>query len=253
MVVDGGGFPGFSEANGGDPGSRVVVPFLRRRGINRVDILAPSHPDDDHVQGLIAVARAFPIGTVLDSGVADGGGSCARLRELLRQKHVSAITARRGQTIALGTSGVALDVLHPALPFLRNTRSDTNANSVVLRVRYRAAAVLFTGDAEEAAEESLLRSGVSLKADVLKVGHHGSRSSSGAAFLKAVRPSVAIISCGRDNNFGHPAPNVLAKLGVIHAATYRTDRIGAIVVETDGARVFVSPAAPQAMNNLTPP
>ncbi|MBC8137656.1 MAG: DNA internalization-related competence protein ComEC/Rec2 [Fibrella sp.] len=241
-VIDGGGYPGTDERYTGDPGSRIVVPFLRRRGIHRVDWLIPTHPDEDHVQGLIAVTRAFPVRHVLDGGVPDSGGdAAARLRQLLRRKQVPWTQARRGQTIALGTSGVTLEVLHPAHPLLTNTRSITNANCVVLRLRYKNATLLFTGDAEETAEESLLRSGVPLQADVLKVGHHGSRFSSGEAFLKSVSPSVAIISCGRENNFGHPAADVLAKLKTVGATTYRTDRSGAIVITTNGERVFVAP------------
>ncbi len=241
-VIDGGGRPGADERFENEPGRSVVVPFLHRRGITRVDLLAPSHPDDDHVQGLIAVARAFPVGTALDGGVPDGGaGACTRLRALLRRGRVRVVTARRGQSVALGTFGVTLEILHPAVPFLTRTHSVTNANSVIFRLRYGKVNMLFTGDAEEAAEASLLKSSVSLHADVLKVGHHGSRFSSGAAFLAAVRPSVAVISSGRGNNFGHPAPEVIWDLNAVGAAIYRTDHQGAITVETDGERVFVTP------------
>lgn len=240
-VIDGGGYPGTDERYTGDPGSRIVVPFLRRRGINRIDVLVPTHPDEDHVQGLIAVTRAFPIRRVLDGGVPDGGNDAsARLRQLLQRKIIPVTKARRGQTIPLGTSGVMLDVLHPAETLLTNTRSFTNGNSIILRLRYRNATMLFTADAEEAAEANLLQSGMPLQADVLKVGHHGSRSSSGQSFLATVSPSVAIISCGRENSFGHPAGDVLAKLKVVGATTYRTDRQGAIVVTTDGKRISVA-------------
>jgi competence protein ComEC len=132
-----------------------------------------------------------------------------------------------------------LDVLHPAETLLTNTRSFTNGNSIILRLRYKNATMLFTADAEEAAEANLLQSGMPLQADVLKVGHHGSHSSSGQAFLSSISPSVAIISCGRENSFGHPAPEVLAKLKAVGATTYRTDRQGAIVVTTDGKRISV--------------
>ncbi len=241
-VIDGGGYPGTDERYIGDPGSRIVVPYLRRRGINRIDYLIPTHPDEDHVQGLIAVARAFPVRHVLDGGVPDGGNDAsARLRALLRRKRVPITLARRGQTIPLGTSGVTMEVIHPAGTPLTNTRSVTNANSILLRLRYKNATLLFTADAEEAAEGNLLRSGVPLRADVLKVGHHGSRFSSGGAFLTAVSPSVAVISCGRENNFGHPAPAVLERLDAVGATTYRTDRAGAIVIATDGERVTVAP------------
>ncbi len=240
VVVDGGGHPGTDERYG-DPGSRTVVPFLRRRGIDRIDWLAPSHPDDDHVQGLIAVARAFPVDHVLDGGVSDDGSdACARLRELLRQKQVPIMRAQRGVVIPLGKD-TTLEVLHPTDPLLTDTRSVTNANSEILRLRYKNAVFLFTGDCEEAAEASLLASGVSVRADVLKVGHHGSRFSSSAAFLRAVHPSIAVISSGRENNFGHPAPVVLEKLKAVDATIYRTDRQGAIVIETNGEWIRATP------------
>ncbi|MBC7809468.1 MAG: DNA internalization-related competence protein ComEC/Rec2, partial [Akkermansiaceae bacterium] len=241
-VIDGGGYPGTDERYTGEPGGRIVVPYLRRRGINRVDWLVPTHPDEDHVQGLIAVARAFPVRHVLDGGVPDGGGDAsARLRELLRRKRVPSTRASRGQIISLGTSGAALEVLHPTRTLLTNTRSVTNANSIVLRLRYKNATILFTGDAEESAEASLLEIGIPLEADVLKVGHHGSRFSSGEGFLAAVSPSVAVISAGSENNFGHPTPDVLAKLKTVGAAMYRTDRQGAIVIKTNGERIVVAP------------
>jgi competence protein ComEC len=240
-VIDGGGYPGTDERYVGDPGTRIVVPYLRRRGINRVDWLVPTHPDEDHVQGLIAVTRAFPVDNVLDGGVPDDGAASARLRELLRRKRVPVTRARRQQIIPLGTSGATLEVLHPTEPLLSNTRSVTNANSIVLRLRYKNATLLFTADAEEAAEASLLQSGITLHADVLKVGHHGSRFSSSQPFLAAVSPTVAVVSCGRENSFGHPAPDVLAKLKVIGTTTYRTDQQGAIVIKTDGQRVSVAP------------
>ena len=179
---------------------------------------------------------------VLDGDIPGfANGSCQRLRELLRQQSVPTQAARRGQTFALGTAGVTIEVLHPADAFLTQTRSPTNANSEVLKVRYGNAAVLFTGDAEEAAENSLLQGGATLRADVLKVGHHGSRYSSGAVFLNAVRPSIAVVSDGAENNFGHPAASVLQKLSAVGAHTYRTDRAGAVVVESDGEHVFVTP------------
>ncbi|MBC8142796.1 MAG: ComEC/Rec2 family competence protein [Armatimonadetes bacterium] len=239
-VVDGGGLPGTNETFGGDPGSRVVVPYLRRRGVNRIALLAPSHPDEDHVQGLVAVAHALPVDTVLTNGAPGGeSGAYSRLCTLLRQKGVPLAVARRGQALPLGNTGVTIEVLHPGDKHITDSRSESNANSSVIRVRYKNAAMLFTGDAEEAAEAELLQSGLDLRADALKIGHHGSRLSSGAAFLAAVRPSVAVIGCGADNNFGHPAPDVLAKLSAVGATTYRTDRQGTIVVTIDGERVSV--------------
>jgi competence protein ComEC len=247
VVIDGGGRPGTDERAGADPGSRVVVPFLRRRGLSTVDLLVATHPDDDHVQGLIAVASRLNVRSALDSGYPDDAAPCqARLRRLLRSRGVPVYRAERGQTLDLG-GGARLEVLNPPPggAFLAGTRSDTNNASVVLRLTYGRARILFIGDAEAEAEQAMLDAAApsALKADVLKVGHHGSRWSSSAPFLAAIRPSVAVISAGRSNNYNHPHSEVLDRLRAAGVrAVLRTDQAGAIQVETDGRTVHAGPA-----------
>lgn len=235
VVIDGGGNPGTDEREGRDPGTRIVVPFLRSRGINSVDLLVPTHPDDDHVQGLLAVVRRLPVRAALDGGYpAASGTPMARLRQALAVRRVPVRTARRGQRIDLG-DGVVLEVLHPRDPFLSGGRSDSNDNSIALRLVYRDVRVLFTADLEEAAERDVVSSGQDLSAQVLKVGHHGSRSSTTWPLLRAVNPQAAIVSCGRDNRFGHPHRAVLARLTGI--PVLRTDLQGAMTLVTDGKSI----------------
>jgi beta-lactamase superfamily II metal-dependent hydrolase len=129
--------------------------------------------------------------------------------------------------IALGP--VRLEVLHPAFPFLHKTHSDPNNNSIVLRLEVGGSRVLLSGDAEAEAEAALADQDV--RADVLKVGHHGSAFSTGDAWLDRVQPRLAVISCGRHNSFGHPSPVTLERLRRHGVRTYRTDRDGAVTLE----------------------
>ena len=126
------------------------------------------------------------------------------------------------------------------MPYIVGSRSDINSNSLVFRLEYGSFAMLFTGDAGTETEERLLASGVDLRATVLKTGHHGSAYGTTPAFLRAVAPRAAIISVGRDNLFGHPAPATLAHLKATGAAIFRTDDDGAITVTTDGERMTTS-------------
>lgn len=238
LLVDGGGVPGTQETAGRDPGVRAVVPFLRHRGISTIDLLVATHPDDDHVQGLIAVVRQLRVRAALDTGFPEAQGACRRLRAAIQARRIPAIPARRGQRFDLG-GGLWLDVLHPETRFLAGTGSDANNNAIVLRLRVGRIRILLPADAEAEAEERLVRSGIDLQADLLKVGHHGSRGSSTAAFLERVRPRVAVVSCGRRNRFGHPHHETLERLAARDVHLFRTDRDGAVVAETDGRRLRV--------------
>lgn len=243
VVIDGGGIPGRDPRDGGDPGSRVVVPFLRSRGISSIDLLIATHPDDDHVQGLLAVTERLVVRAVLDSGLPSPPGSpLAQLRALWKAQGVRVHTAQRGQRFELG-EGVRLEILHPASPFLTGTRSDDNNNAIVARLVYGKARVLFMADAEAEAEESLLNAGLELAADILKVGHHGARTSSSARFLQRVAPQGAIVSCGRQNRFGHPHPETLRRLKEQGVTLFRTDQQGALALESQGDAFTVAPLA----------
>jgi competence protein ComEC len=247
IVVDGGGIPGLDPRLGDDPGSRVVVPFLRSRGISTVDLIVPTHPDDDHVQGLIAVVNQLTVRAVLDGNLSTDNGAYALLQERIKARRVRVDTARRGQRVDIG-GGAFLEVLHPTGKRLGG-RSATNNDSVVLRLVYGKARLLLTGDTEEEAEADLLASRQNLTADVLKVGHHGSRWSSTEPFLESVRPSVAIISAGRSNAFGHPNREVLTRLEQRGTRVFRTDRHGAVTARTDGTRIQIIPTvAEKAVN-----
>jgi competence protein ComEC len=156
----------------------------------------------------------------------------------LAAKGVAVRQATRGRVIDLG-GGATLTLVGPPEPPITGSRSDVNANSVVARLTYGTFAALLAGDAEAPTEAWLVASGSELRANVLKVAHHGSRYASGDDFLKAVAPSIAIISAGARNDYGHPAPETLARLARAGARIYRTDMDGDITIESDGRSIQV--------------
>lgn len=229
-LIDGGGFVGSPV----DPGRSVILPELRARRRSRIDVMVLSHPHPDHFLGLESVIRAVEVGEFWDTGqgLAQGAGPAyARLRALLRQRGVKVL----GPPELCGErkfGGAIAQVLAPC-PGWRDAWG-ANDNSFVIRFVYERRAFLFTGDAEHAAESALLEGALPLQSDFLKVGHHGSRTSTSADFLDRVRPSVASLSTGVRNRFGHPHAQALEVLAWRGVAALRTDRVGGIRVETDG-------------------
>jgi competence protein ComEC len=205
---------------------RVLVPFLDHRSVDRIDLLVITHPHLDHTGGLEVLRRRVEIGAVWHNGDSrdappDLGGFDARV-----------VTA----TAAAVVGDMVIEVLHADAG-----AATVNDGSIVLRVSHRGRRVLIAGDAEAGGEEAMIESGADLSADVLVVGHHGSRTSSTKPFLDRVRPMWAIISVGRHNRFRHPSPIVLDRLRAGGATVLRTDLDGAITIETDGEAIAVSP------------
>ncbi|MFO0665205.1 MAG: DNA internalization-related competence protein ComEC/Rec2 [Polyangiaceae bacterium] len=239
IVVDGGGLVGSPT----DIGRRVLRPYLRARRIREVTLVVLSHPHPDHFGGLASGTKSAHVRAVWDSalGRKDGvQGAYAAWRRQMEDDHAAMPPEQRfcGEH---RVDGVVLHVLAPCPSFSEGR--GTNDNSIVFRVTYGSRRILFVGDAEHEEEEDLLRThAYDLPADVLKVGHHGSRTSSSEAFLAAVTPRVAVISCGVRNRFGHPHETTLDKLARSAASIYRTDRGGAVTVETDGHSLAVRTA-----------
>ena len=227
MVIDGG-----LRSRRSDFGERVVVPFLKRRGVSRVDAVVASHPHADHIGGLVHLLEQVEVDHFLDSGQACGSWTARRLRRLIEERGVAYHRAAAGDSLA-GLGGVGAVVLHPREGFVDaegGSPHGLNDGSVVVRFDYGDTRVLFTGDIEAASEPAVLGWGDRLRSGVLKAAHHGSRTSSGPAFVEAVSPSVCVVSAGAFNRFGHPAPEVMARLFEAGARVYRTDECGAVVV-----------------------
>ena len=222
MLVDGGGFPGSSF----DVGPRVLVPELERRGLSRIGRVVLTHAHEDHGGGLREVLRSLRVDELL---VPDSpqGPLRTQLEGLARERGVRVLRLRRGYTIREGNTLVQCLAPFPGIS------DGPNADSLVLRIEAGERSALLTGDIVAATERRLLASGLA-PADVLKVAHHGSDSSSLSDFLERVSPRIALISVGNANRFGHPSPRVLARLEAARALVLRSDRDGAIRVDARG-------------------
>ncbi|MBX3248545.1 MAG: DNA internalization-related competence protein ComEC/Rec2 [Myxococcales bacterium] len=235
MLVDvGGGRP--------DPGARALVPLLRARRRAELRVVILSHPHPDHYDGLRAVldevdAGRMSVGEVWDGGQAEAElphGPAAALLRGIRRRGIPV----RGTDEVCGArtiGGAKVEVLWPCPAF--DAGYDANDNSFVLRLTHGRRRALFTGDAERFAEGELVASAHDLRADILKVPHHGSRTSSSEAFLRRVEPSVAIASQGRANRYGHPHADVVARYEALGIPLLLTSREGGVIVETDGETI----------------
>ena len=227
MLVDGG-----SNGGGVDMGQWVLIPFLRHRGLRRIDVVVGTHGHNDHTGGLVTLLEKVEVGWYLDAGQYDGTSTGRRIRDLIRRLGITYQAVAAGDSL-VGLGGVEGLVLHPTPEYVsREGRAPHGANngSVVLRLSYRGAAVLLTGDVEHETDRVLSRWGRRLEADVLKAAHHGSRTSSSHRFLAAVRPRTVIVSCGEGNRFGHPAPDVIRRYDELGLEQFRTDERGAVRV-----------------------
>lgn len=220
-------------------GERIVVPFLLRHGIHQLDAIILSHPHGDHAGGVAPILRRLTAAALADSGQRYGGHAYADAIATARAESVPILYPRAG-AVWHTDDGITLHFLGPSLPLIGG-RNAINDNSITFLLQYKHFRMLFTGDAGAAAEQRFLREGIDLHADVLKVGHHGSAYASTPQFLEAVHPRYAIISVGRHNMFGHPAPRTIAALGRIGATIYRTDENAAVTITSIGTNVSVVP------------
>lgn len=223
----------------GPPGAGdEVVAALQKKNIQSLDLAVASHPHADHIGGMRPVIENFGIKNFLDSGRDYASKEYERMLGAINDKRIKFIEAKRGMKFDLD-SGVKLEVLNPQgngqwITQVRQGGSLENANSVVLRLSYSNFSMLFTGDAETETEEVMMNSGAPLRAQVLKVGHHGSRYATSGEFLDAVAPEAAVISCGAENRYGHPTKQTLDRLQKAGVKIYRTDLNGEIAIVTDG-------------------
>jgi competence protein ComEC len=217
------------DAGEADMGDRVVRD-LKALGVSRIDFLVATHPHSDHVGGMQKVLAAFPVGQVLDSGLPHTSSTYEHFLETIEQKNIPYRVAEQGQTIDIDPA-LTIFVLSPPI---ERFSDDPNTNSVVLRISYGTVAFLFAGDMGGESENALVKSGYPLDAKFLKVGHHGSYSSTTSSFLERVRPETAIIMVGKDNPYGHPHQETLDLLKRYGVTVYRTDLDGTIVIRSDG-------------------
>ena len=221
--------------DGGDRDtSSFVVSYLRRQGIETLDYVIASHYDADHLSGLIGALYAFDVRQVLGPDYVHDSDTYQSFLTAVGAQGLTVTHPSAGDVYALGNA--SFTVLAPAQP-----ASEPNDNSIVIRLVNGGTSFLFPGDAEQASENEMCRSGYLLKSDVLCPGHHGSASSTGYEFLMQVRPEYAVISAGAGNEYGHPHQKTLDLLAAAGATVYRTDESGTIVMYSDGSRIVPSP------------
>lgn len=238
MLVDAGGIPVFGNHRKPnlDIGEDVVSPYLWSRSIKHLDIVAMTHAHDDHMGGMAAVLRNFHPNE-LWTGATQDSREWLSVRSAASQLNIPVRHLVRGSPFSFG--GATVQVLAPG-PDYQADAKPKNDDSLVMRIEYGCTAFLLTGDMEKRIEEELYTGGFLRHADVLKVGHHGSRSSTTPDLLEAVHPAFGIISDGFDNTYGHPHPLTLAALNERRIATYRTDQLGLIDVVSDGRRIHIN-------------
>jgi competence protein ComEC len=235
MLIDAGGIPSFGRPKkpGIDIGEDVVSPYLWSRSIRRLDIVAMTHAHEDHMGGMPAVLRNFRP-RELWTGATQDSPEWRAVRETAERLHIKIRQMQRGAPFAFG--GTTLQVLAPGPDYLPDT-TPKNDDSLVMRIRFGSTSFLLTGDMEKKIERELADEGLLEHDNVLKVGHHGSRTSSTSQLLDLERPAFGIISAGFDNSYGHPHPLVIQALHERKVAVFRTDELGLVTVVSDGKRL----------------
>jgi beta-lactamase superfamily II metal-dependent hydrolase len=218
----------------------VVLGYLHSQGIRRLDMIIATHPHSDHIGGLSAIIGGFPVEQIVMPDVGEeltpASSVYGDLLETIGEKELTITIAEPGAEYGLG-GDARLTLLGPLAAY-----DDLNAFSVVSRLDFGANSFLFAGDATTDSERDMLDAGADLRATVLDVGHHGSRTSSGEDFLLAASPQIAVISCAEDNSYGHPHREVIERLGELGAEILRTDTHGTVVISSDGHKLEVETA-----------
>lgn len=206
-----------------------IISFLDELNVEKLDYVIATHPHADHIGGMEEVLEQVEAECFYLPDQESDSETYQNLMEHLEEEEIPTETVSGGMRIA-EKDGIVMDVLAP----LQDNYSDVNDASVVLRLQYQEKSFLFTGDAQNESEEDMLLSGMDLSANVLKVGHHGSDTSTTRQFLRRVSPQYAVISCGEGNSYGHPKPVTLDTLMSFSVTVYRTDQDGTIHFSTDG-------------------
>lgn len=220
VLIDGGGSDSF------DVGEKVLLPYLLDRRILKIDYVLISHFDTDHATGVAQILGKIDVSSIILTRQLEENDIYRHILSIAKEKKIKLIYVKEGDVLKIG--GIKISIIHPENKLMIN--NPMNNNSIVCKVEYNSFSMLLTGDIEMEAEELILRKNINLKADVLKVAHHGSKTSTTGEFLKAINPKVALIGVGKNNNFGHPSNEVIQRLKENGTRIYRTDENGEISI-----------------------
>jgi len=213
-----------------------LVAYLRDVGVTRLDYVVSTHPHADHVGGLPTILREFEVGHVLMPDLMHTTNIFTQFLEAIDELDIPVTMPNRYDENFFQAGIIHMHMVNPGHGPYRAPR-DLNDVSIIVRMVHGETSFIFTGDAEIPAEQRILESGVNISADVMLAGHHGSRTSSHPEFVAAINPSIAVISVGEDNSYGHPNQEVLDTFAERNMRVYRTDQLGSIVLVTDGTSI----------------
>lgn len=231
---------------GNNDDSNFITSYIKQNKINKLDVVVGTHPHEDHIGSMDEVISTFDIGGVYMPKISNNTKTFKNVLTAIKKKSLKAITANAETKIEID-SQVKIEMLAPN----SSQYDDLNDYSAVIKLTFGKTSFMLDGDAESISESEMLAKGYNLKADVLKLGHHGSNSSTSTSFLKAVSPKYAIISVGKGNDYGHPTKATLTKLKQAKISTFRTDENGTIIATSDGTTITFDKKATVSSNQTT--
>ena len=238
ILIDGGG----SESSEFDVGKSTLLPYLLARKVKKLDYVIISHFDQDHCGALLYIIRELKVGTVIIGKQYEISENYNKFKEIVKEKNIKVQVVEAGDKIKI-EKNIDLDILWPSSNSMISENAINN-NSLVCKLNYKKFSILFTGDIEKVAEDKIVSKYMSnkncLNSTVLKVAHHGSKTSSTIDFLNAVNSKYALIGVGENNKFGHPADSTIKNLQEKNIKIYRTDKMGEISIKTNGIKLKIN-------------